>query len=170
MNSKRNSNEHNSKGFRLESTDYNEGISRDNLINETKTSIEEKNDRTNIYPNRKENESEKNEIEEIAKAISYKVVGFMKSSGEPLKQNQNNKKEADSEDDREIEEKSRNSKITDFMKDDHFYTEENSIRESRNNNFIKLLKKKSSLNVSIINSLNSIKYRLKKNYFGHRER
>jgi hypothetical protein len=57
----------------------------------------------------------------------------------------------------------------DLLKDDHFYQEENSFGHTQNKNK-KFFKKRSQLHVNIAAGLNSIKYRLKKNYFGHSQR
>jgi hypothetical protein len=59
--------------------------------------------------------------------------------------------------------------ITSILKDDHFYKEENSIIKERKKlgNKRKVLKHYSSSMSMLSCQLDSIKYRLKKNYFKH---
>ncbi len=130
---------------------------------------------------------EAKESERIARALSIKVVEYFKK---PRLTNNEVKKEISQPNsinesgvgldesltsDLKIEIKEENNlnatekSIMDLLKDDHFYQEENTFGHPQSKNK-KFFKKRSQLHVNIAAGLNSIKYRLKKNYFGHSQR
>jgi hypothetical protein len=123
------------------------------------------------------------ESETIARQLTHKIVNYirnpaeedMQEEGEDKDQSNHNNQNESAEDGENIKKnddlelRTVNRSIKDVMKDDHFYQEENSgeIKSDKKKRFYK---KKSILEISLVTGFNSIKYRLKKNYFGGAQR
>jgi hypothetical protein len=60
--------------------------------------------------------------------------------------------------------------IVDLLKEDHFYKEENSQENKIPVYQRRFRKKRSKLAINLSASIDSIKYRLKRNYFGQNQR
>jgi len=114
------------------------------------------------------------ESERIARALSHKIVNYINNPTEADDQEKNeidqsnlnvSDENCENSKNSDLELKTVNRSIVDVMKDQHFYKEENSC-EIKPDKRKKIYKKKSVLEISILTGFNSIKYRLKKNYFG----
>jgi len=113
-----------------------------------------------------------NQSEEIAKAISYKVVNFLRSKGHSISKEA---KEIKNEnftivEDLEKKENESDNSIANLLKDENFfYKEENTVEINNSVSINNTKKKKRNVIAAFTTGLNSIKYRLKKNYFLHKE-
>lgn len=158
----------------------------DNLIDaeNQQTQLESEIDVTN-KANLTSNVEQPNESEEIARNISYKVVDYLKSNrlnlnkqigeikpleAEHFKDSINPENNKDIENKDFSNENSMDITIASVVKYEHFYKEDNSLDNTQMQKSKKLRKKKGKLNLKFKTGLNSIKYRLKKNYFENKDR
>ena len=122
------------------------------------------------------------ESETIARVLSHKIVNYIRNPNEQDMQDEGENKDDSNQDNLnesgengenikndDLELRTVNRSIADVMKDDHFYQEENS-RDIKSDKKKRFYKKKSILEISLVTGFNSIKYRLKKNYFGSAQR
>lgn len=91
-------------------------------------------------------------------SVNKSVTGLDESLADGIKK--------DSDD---IEMETIEKSITDLIKENHYYHGDNALQKLPHNRF-NFRKKRSQLHINIAAGLNSIKYRLKKNYFGQSER
>ncbi len=114
--------------------------------------------------------SDARECERISRALTFKIINYRKALHSTDKTEKENEMESSNEfnDDlkKEIEITDIEKDTSHVIKEDHFYRKENSIdKETPKPNF-GFKKKRSQFAITLAAGLNSIKYRLKKNYFG----
>jgi len=127
--------------------------------------------------------TEARECETISRALTLKVKNHFKNPitkvEDQIKIHRTdieNEKEFDvshefeSEPKQNIEMSQIENNIIDLLKDDHFYKEENSQENKIPVSQIRYRKKRSQLAINLSASIDSIKYRLKRNYFGQNQR
>ncbi len=175
LKAKDNSKEGNFREIRLDSAKSESAAKEKLLENENKS----ENDGDASETKNLASDEVKNQSEEIAKAISYKVVNFLRFnrnsvSKKPEEMKNENLKESinlTNAEDLEKKENESDTSIANLLKDENFYYKQENSVEINNNSITtnNAKKKKRNMIASLTSGLNSIKYRLKKNYFSHKE-